>query len=295
MRPSNINSKSLLKTILPGIISIFVYFSPEILKLLANNEAEKLVVSDLLQNLSPSILILFTAITLVAGKIINFLRLKFLRVPNYFKRTVNHETDDVKSLSRLERWTELFEPELSKLSNMVGNLFLLPEFKKVVDEIFHLSDDDDSSISDESISQNPNNSNKRSRVLDLISPGTRFLDVKARKQIITDIRKKYDLNDTTHPEVFYSIILNDISNSKSKETREIESVYVSYKNTAISFVFVPPVRLYFNLPPVYPDAIFVLILFSSLGLVLLVYAGLFGIGKIHTKQILLEYYAKNNK
>lgn len=107
------------------------------------------------------------------------------------------------------------------------------------------------------------------------------------------MREKYELNGTTHPEIFYSIVLNDISDSKSEETREIESVYVSYKNTAISLVLAPVVRIFLNIPVVDRRIIFVPILFSIFGLILLSYAGLFGIGRIYTKQILLEYHAKN--
>lgn len=291
MRPLNISSTSLLKSIVPGIISIFVYFSPEIISLLAGNEAQKLAISDLPQFLSPSLLILFTAITLVAGKTTNFIRLKILRVPNYFKKSVNHETNDVKSLSRIERSSVLFKPELSAIVNLTSKILLIREFGKIFDVIFSRNTTKKRDIiASEYISQNPDN---QSRISDFLFSGTDFLDVETRKQIIADVREKYELNDTTNPKVFYSIVLNDISDSKSKETREIESVYISYKNTAISFVFVPIVRLYLNIPPVNGDLLGVLVLLFLFGVILLFYAGLFGIGKIYTKQILLEYHTKN--
>lgn len=292
MRPFNVNSTSLLKSIVPGIISIFIYFSPEILTLLAGNESQRFSISNILQFLSPSVLILFTAITLLAGKITNFTRMKFSRVPNYFKRTVNHETDDIKSLSRIERSFELSKPEMSISSNLVSKILLIHEFEKIYSVVFSRDRvNKHDNVSKDYLSQK---SNQQSRISDFLFSGTDFLDTETRKEIIADVRKKYDLKDTTNPKVFYSIILNDISDSKSKETREIESVYISYKNTAISFIIVPLVRIYFDFPPVSDGLLFVLTLFSLIGLGLLFYAGLFGIGKIYTKQILLEYHTKNS-
>lgn len=140
MRPLNVNSTSLLKTILPGIIFIFIYFSIEILKISAGNNTQILNLTDLQNILSPSLLILFTAIALVSGKIVNFARLKFSRVPNYFKKTVNHETDDIKSLSRIERLLRLSNSTLSIISNLIGRLLLLKEFGKIFRLVFNKSE-----------------------------------------------------------------------------------------------------------------------------------------------------------
>lgn len=86
MRPLSVNSTSLLKTILPGVIFIFIYFSIEILGISAGDNIQILNMTYIQDFLSPSLLILFTAIALIAGKIVNFTRLKFSRVPNYFKK-----------------------------------------------------------------------------------------------------------------------------------------------------------------------------------------------------------------
>lgn len=137
-------------------------------------------------------------------------------------------------------------------------------------------------------------SNKRSRMYKLLFSGKDLLDIETREQIIADIRKKYDLNNVVNPETFYSIILNDISGSKSKETREIESVYISYKNTSISLISIPIARLYFDVPHVKQDWTIIFITLSFFGFIMLFYAGLLGVGKIYTKQILLEYYMKNS-
>lgn len=208
MAPLEVNTKSLLAEILPGFVFIIILELPAILggnSVIYNN------INTIFDTSSPSpsigVIITLLAILLVAGRFINYCRIRFALVPNKFKHILYYNSSDIIVLwGRSLIYYKLTQGIESRIKGF------LAKNNELINKLVSRDIDKDSTKFASSL---------------LYSPDLGHIN---ETKVIDSILSEHNEIQENNVKKIYTTILKDLDGHESTQLREKKNLYIAYSN-----------------------------------------------------------------
>lgn len=221
MAPIDLETDSILAYIIPGILFLLVFALPEILKNKDNLlSLMKNAVSISSGGISIAQLTLILGIIIVAGRLMNYIRIRIAYVPSSFRLAAYWASDDTSSLPL----------------NMAVRMKIAGIFDSIIESVFtYYNKIMKPTIINTTLSEEVN----------IFRGG--FEDKRheryKKEQIIESIANEKDVLKSYYPKDVYTEMLRRLEGKETERLKEIRSVFVLFKNIFITVFLASFLRL----------------------------------------------------